>query len=70
MESAAGSALYGDVSFILNTSFAENASLYSAIDTGEWSALCPWYDASSKPTLAEGKTSIVSRKYGRRLRRG
>lgn len=41
IHSAAGSALYGDVSFILNTSYAANASLYSAIDTGEWPEMCP-----------------------------
>lgn len=43
IRSDAGSPLYGDVSFILNTTYALNASLYSAIDTGEWPELCQHY---------------------------
>ena len=36
----AGSPLYGDVSAVLSHQYARNTTLLSAIDTGEWTALC------------------------------
>lgn len=39
-KSDGGSPLYGSISIVLNKSYIKNAHVISAIDTGEWTALC------------------------------
>ena len=46
IHSDAASPLYGDVVFVISTAYASNATLYSAVDTGEWSCKCSWNSAS------------------------
>ena len=47
----AGSPLYGDATVVLNRTFVRDSLLLSAIDTGEWTALCNYPSHLSIDTL-------------------
>ena len=48
----AGSPLYGDATVVLNRTFVRDSLLLSAIDTGEWTALCNYSSSSSSPSAS------------------